>query len=161
MWYGMVQNRGGRSIQELQTTEQGLSQSEAKTRLEKEGPNKLPEAKGINPFKMLLHQFTSPLIYILLVAAVVTAFLGEYIDTGVIAAILILNAAIGFFQEYKAEKSVRALDRMVVARARVMRDGAEKEILSETLVPGDIVLLWSGMKVPADIRLFRTTELSD
>jgi P-type Ca2+ transporter type 2C len=143
----------------LQTTDQGLSQSEAKTRLEKEGPNKLPETKGINPLKMLLHQFTSPLIYILLVAAIVTAFLGEYIDTGVIAAILILNAAIGFFQEYKAEKSVRALDRMVVARARVMRDGEEKEILSETLVPGDIVLLWSGMKVPADIRLFRTTEL--
>jgi Ca2+-transporting ATPase len=143
----------------LETSEQGLSESEAKNRIEREGPNKLPEAKGISPFKILLHQFTSPLIYVLLVAAVVTAFLGDYIDTGVIAAILILNAAIGFLQEYKAEKSVRALDRMVVARARVMRDGAEKEILSENLVPGDIVLLWSGMKVPADIRLFRTTEL--
>jgi P-type Ca2+ transporter type 2C len=143
----------------LQTSEKGLSESEAKNRLDKEGLNKLPEVKGINPWKILLHQFTSPLIYILLVAAVVTAFLGEYIDTAVIAAILILNAAIGFVQEFKAEKSVRALDRMVVARARVMRDGAEKEVLSETLVPGDIVLLWSGMKVPADLRLFRTTEL--
>ena len=146
-------------FEQLQTSERGLPGEEAKTRLEKEGPNKLPEAKGASPWRLLLHQFTSPLIYILLLAAVVTAFLAEYIDTAVIAAILILNAVIGFLQEYKAEKSVRALDRMVVAKARVMRDGAEKEVLSETLVPGDVVLLWSGMKVPADLRLFRTTEL--
>ncbi len=146
-------------FKQLQTSERGLPGEEAKTRLEKEGPNKLPETKGASPWRLLLHQFTSPLIYILLVAAVVTAFLAEYIDTAVIAAILILNAVIGFLQEYKAEKSVRALDRMVVAKARVMRDGAEKEVLSETLVPGDVVLLWSGMKVPADLRLFRTTEL--
>jgi Ca2+-transporting ATPase len=144
---------------QLHTSERGLSGQDAKSRLEREGPNKLPEAKGINLWKLLLHQFTSPLIYILLVAAIVTAFLGEYIDTSVIAAVLILNAVIGFLQEYKAEKSVKALDRMVVSRARVVRDGAEKEILSETLVPGDIVLLWSGMKVPADLRLFGTTEL--
>ena len=146
-------------FKQLQTSEYGLFEQEAKSRLEREGPNKLPEAKGVSPWKLLLHQFTSPLIYILLVAAVVTAFLAEYMDTAVIAAILILNAVIGFLQEYKAEKSVRALDRMVVAKARVMRDGAEKEVLSETLVPGDVVLLWSGMRVPADLRLFRTTEL--
>jgi len=146
-------------FEQLQTSERGLPGEEAKTRLEKEGLNRLPEAKGASPWRLLLHQFISPLIYILLVAAVVTAFLAEYIDTAVIAAILILNAVIGFLQEYKAEKSVRALDRMVVAKARVMRDGAEKEVLSETLVPGDVVLLWSGMRVAADLRLFRTTEL--
>jgi Ca2+-transporting ATPase len=93
------------------------------------------------------------------VAAIVTAFLGDYIDTGVIVAILILNAIIGYFQEYKAETSVLALKRMVVPRARVVRDGKDKEIPSEALVPGDIVFLVSGDKVPADLRLFKTTEL--
>jgi Ca2+-transporting ATPase len=143
----------------LETSEQGLSGSEAEKRLEKYGPNKLPETEGISRLKILLHQFASPLIYILIVAAVVTAFLGEYIDTGVIVAVLILNAVIGYFQEYKAETSVRALKGMVVARARVVREGKEKEIPSEHLVPGDIVLLASGGKVPADLRLFKTTEL--
>ncbi len=143
----------------LQTSEEGLSEAQAKKHLETYGPNKLPEGAGISRLKIILHQFTSPLIYILIVAAIVTAFLGEYIDTGVIVSILILNAIIGYFQEYKAETSVQALRRMVVPRARVVRDGREKEIPSEALVPGDIVLLVSGDKVPADLRLFKTTEL--
>ena len=149
----------GEVLKSLQTSEQGLSEAEAKERLEKHGPNKLPEERGISRLKILLHQFTSPLIYILMVAAVVTAFLGEYIDTGVIVAVLILNAVIGYFQEYKAETSVRALKSMVVPRAKVMRGGKEIEIASEFLVPGDIVLLASGMRVPADLRLFKATEL--
>ncbi len=146
-------------LKALQTSEEGLSEAEAKKRLEKYGPNKLPEGKGISRLKILLHQFTSPLIYILLVAAIVTAILGEYIDTGVIAAILILNAIIGYFQEHKAEASVRALKSMVVPKAKVVRGGKEKEINSEGLVPGDIVFLASGVRVPADLRFFKTTEL--
>src|SRR4030066_2253382 len=146
-------------LKKLGTSEEGLSGSEAKKRLGKYGPNKLPEAEGISRLKILFHQFTSPLIYILMVAAVVIAFLGEYIDTGVIVAVLILNAVIGYFQEYKAETSLRALKGMVVPRARVGREGKEKEIPSEDLAPGDIVLLASGGKVPADLRLFKTTEL--
>jgi len=78
----------GEVLRSLQTSEQGLSEAEAEERLEKYGPNKLPEGKGLSRLKVLLHQFTSPLIYILIVAAVVTAFLGEYIDTGVIVAVL-------------------------------------------------------------------------
>ena len=105
----------------LQASEKGLSEAEAKDRLEKEGPNKLPEGKGLSRLEILLHQFKSPLIYILLVAAVVTAVLGEYIDTGVIGAVLILNAVIGYFQEAKAEKSMRALQGMVVPRAKALR----------------------------------------
>ncbi len=143
----------------LQTSEQGLSEAEAKERLEKHGPNKLPEEEGISRIKILLRQFTSPLIYILIVASVVTLFLGEYIDTGVIVAVLVLNAIIGYFQEYQAEASVRALKSMVVPRAKLMRAGKEIEIPSELLVPGDIVLLTSGMRVPADLRLFKATEL--
>src|SRR4030066_150132 len=107
-------------LKKLGTSEEGLSGSEAKKRLGKYGPNKLPEAEGISRLKILFHQFTSPLIYILMVAAVVTAFLGEYIDTGVIVAVLILNAVIGYFQEYKAETSVRALKSMVVPKTRVL-----------------------------------------
>jgi Ca2+-transporting ATPase len=155
-WYQLDEEK---VFQKLETSEEGLPGSEADKRLEKYGPNKLPETEGISRLKILLHQFTSPLIYILIVAAVVTAFLGEYIDTGVIVAVLILNAVIGYFQEYKAETSVRALKSMVVPKARVVREGREKEIPSEGLVPGDVVLLASGGKVPADLRLFKTTEL--
>ena len=154
-WYQLDEKE---VFNKLQTSEDGLSEDRAKKLLETHGSNKLPEGKGISRLKILLHQFTSPLIYILMVAAVVTAFLGEYIDTGVIVAVLILNAVIGYFQEYKAETSVRALKSMVVPRARVVREGKEKEIPSEDLVPGDIVLLASGGKVPADLRLFKTTE---
>ena len=143
----------------LYTLEEGLSEAQVEKHLHTYGPNKLPEAEGISRLKIILHQFTSPLIYILIVAAIVTAFLGDYIDTGVIVAILILNAVIGYFQEYKAETSVLALKRMVVPRARVLREGKEKDIPSEDLVPGDIVLLVSGGKVPADLRLFKTIEL--
>ncbi len=119
----------------------------------------MPEEKGLSRLKIFLHQFTSPLIYILIVSAVVTAILKEYIDTGVILAVVVINAIVGYLQEYKAETSVRALKRMVVPKARVVRDGGEIEIPSEELVPGDIVLLASGARVPADLRLVEINEL--
>lgn len=143
----------------LNTSEKGLSESEIKERLSQFGPNKLAEEKKIGKLKIAIDQFKSPLIYILLIAATVTTILKEYIDTGVILIVVILNAIIGFIQEYKAEESVRALKRMVVQKARVIRAGKEKEIDSNELVPGDIVLLASGSKVPADIRLIKTFEL--
>ncbi len=146
-------------LQKLGTSESGLTAEEAKKRLDRYGPNKLAEEEKISRFKILLHQFTSPLIYILLIAGVVTILLKEYIDSGVIFAVVILNAIIGYIQEYKAEESVRALKKMVVPKARVIRDGKEREINSEELVPGDIVLLASGTKVPADLRLLHAIEL--
>ncbi|MEW5948451.1 MAG: HAD-IC family P-type ATPase [Thermodesulfobacteriota bacterium] len=155
-WYQL----GKKEIfQRVGTSDNGLTEVEAKQRLEKYGLNKLAEEEEISKLKVLLHQFTSPLIYIFLIAGVVTILLGEYIDSGVIFAVVILNAIIGFIQEFKAEQSVRALRRMVVPKAKVVRDGREKEINSEYLVPGDIVLLASGAKVPADLRLFKTMEL--
>ena len=141
------------------TSAEGLKRAEVEERLKYYGLNTLPEQEALSRFKILLHQFKSPLIYILIVAAVVTTLLEEYIDTGVIVAVVILNAIVGFFQEYKAETSLRALKRMVVAKARVIRDGKEEEIPSEELVPGDIVLLSSGIKVPADLRLVEVIEL--
>jgi len=146
-------------FEHLKTSELGLTEEEVKQRLKKYGPNKIAEEEKISKLKILLHQFTSPLIYILLIAGVVTILLKEYIDSGVIFAVVILNAIIGFVQEYKAEKSARALKKLVVPKAKVIRDGKEKEANSEELVPGDIVLLASGMKVPADIRLIHTIEL--
>lgn len=146
-------------LQKLATSENGLTSEEAKKRFIQYGPNKLTEEEKISRFKILLHQFTSPLIYILLIAGLVTVLLNEYIDSGVIFAVVILNAIIGYIQEYKAEESVRSLKKMVVPKARVIRDGKEKEINSEELVPGDIVILASGTKVPADLRLLHTIEL--
>lgn len=122
-------------LQKLGTSESGLTGVEARQRLEQYGPNKLVEEEKISKLKILLHQFTSPLIYILLIAGVVTILLKEYIDSGVIFAVVILNAIIGYIQEYKAEESVRALKKMLVPKARVIRDGKEKEITSEELVP--------------------------
>jgi Ca2+-transporting ATPase len=146
-------------FQKLRTSKEGLSDKEVEACLVQYGPNKLAEEEKINRLKILFHQFTSPLIYILLIAAIVTFLLHEYIDTGVIMAVVLLNAIIGYIQEFKAEKSVQALKEMVVPRARVIRNGVEKEINSLGLVPGDIVLLASGSKVPADLRLFSTIEL--
>lgn len=144
---------------QLNTSEQGLSLEEARRRLQQYGYNEIEQIEPISVFKIILHQFQSPLIYILLAAAVVTLLLGDYIDTVVIAAVLILNATIGSIQEYRAEKSVRALMQLTAPHALVLRDGKEYGIESRELVPGDVVLLESGVRVPADIRLFHATAL--
>jgi len=155
-WY---QREIDQVFEELNISEHGLTDAEVRERLAKFGPNKLAEEERVGVLKILLDQFKSPLIYILLVACVVTFFLEEYKDTGVIGAVVLLNALIGFIQEYRAEKQVQALKKMVVAKALVLRDGKEKEVNSEEVVPGDIVFLASGSRVPADLRLIRCVEL--
>ncbi len=143
----------------LDTTEKGLDKAHVQDRFTRYGPNKLPEESAISKLAILLHQFKSPLIYMLLAAACVTALLSEYKDTIVILAVIFLNAIIGFVQEYKAEKSIRALKSIMAPRARVIRNGRETEIPSEELVPGDLVLLESGDRVPADLRLIHAIEV--
>lgn len=155
-WYRLEQSE---LIRKLKTSDGGLEETEAADRLLRHGPNKLAEEEKISRLRIVLHQFASPLIYILLIAGVVTILLGETIDSGVIFAVVILNAVIGYTQEYKAEESIRALKKMVVPRARVIRGGREKEIDSEHLVPGDVILVASGTRVPADVRFIRTNEL--
>ncbi|AEI67111.1 cation-transporting ATPase Pma1 [Corallococcus macrosporus] len=144
----------------LDTGALGLRQATAKSRLARYGPNQLAEAPPTSALARLLHQFKSPLIYILLAAFAVTLLLGKTIDAGAIAAILVINAAIGFTQERRAEVSVRALTRLVSPRTRVIRDGHEWEVESRELVPGDLVLLESGTRVPADLRLVAATTLT-
>ena len=143
----------------LGTSLRGLARPEVAARLERHGPNQLEEAPPPSVWALLLHQFTSPLIYILLLAALVTLLLREYADAVVIGAVLALNAVIGFVQERKAEMSVRALMHLVAPHARVIREGREWDVESRELVPGDLVLLESGGRVPADLRLVSATAL--
>jgi Ca2+-transporting ATPase len=143
----------------LGTSAHGLEAPAIEARLARHGPNALEDAPPPSVLALLLHQFRSPLIYILLLATAITLLLGEYIDAGVIAAVLVLNAVIGLVQEHRAEVSVRALMRLVSPHARVIRGGREWEIESRELVPGDLVLLESGSRVPADLRLVSTTTL--
>ncbi|WP_163783144.1 cation-translocating P-type ATPase [Myxococcus vastator] len=145
---------------QLGTGPPGLQRSTAGARLARHGPNQLAETPPTSPLALLVHQFKSPLIYILLAACAVTLVLGDLIDAGAIAAILAINAAIGFTQERRAEVSVRSLMRLVSPKARVIRDGHEWEVESRDLVPGDLVLLESGTRVPADLRLVSATALT-
>ena len=149
----------GEIYKELGSGEKGLSASEAKARLEKYGYNRIEGKKGINPFILFLQQFNDPVIWVLIGAAIISGILGETIDLYVILAILMANAVIGFIQEYKAEKAIEALKKMASLKAIVVRDGEEKEINAEELVPGDIIILHAGAKVPADARLISLNNL--
>jgi calcium-translocating P-type ATPase len=138
---------------------EGLSEPEAAERLARLGPNELSEQPESGALVVLARQLKSPLIFILLAAAAVTVALAEYIDAAVIVVAVSLNAVIGFAQERKAERAVRSLSRLVVPTARVVRGGREREIASRLLVPGDVVMLESGTRVPADLRLIAVTGL--
>ncbi len=137
----------------------GLTQSEAKARLDKFGPNRLTPRKRMSELKRFLLQFHQPLLYILLAATGITLYLEEYVDAGVIFAVVFVNAVVGYLQEAKAEKAIEALTRLVVTEATVRRDNKRLRVRSEELVPGDVVLLQSGDKVPADLRLFHVRSL--
>jgi magnesium-transporting ATPase (P-type) len=143
----------------LETGSSGLSQDEVDERIERYGRNTLEEAQGRSAVGLFVDQFRSPLIYILVVAAIATVALGELIDTAVIAFVLLLNAIIGFAQERKAEESVQALRQLVSPKANVIRNGTETEVESAELVPGDLVLFESGTRVPADVRVTDATSL--
>jgi magnesium-transporting ATPase (P-type) len=143
----------------LEATPRGLNAEEARERLERHGPNRLQEVEPTPWWMTFGAQFKSPLIFILLVAGALTFLLGEHIDTAVIAAVLLLNASIGLYQERNAERSVLALMQLVSPTARVVREGHEWEVDSSEVVPGDLVVLESGMLVPADLRLVSATAL--
>lgn len=144
----------------VETTREGLSSNDVRIRQQTFGSNCLPTKASPTVFTIFLHQFISPLIYILLVAAVISLIIGENTDAAFIFAILLLNAGLGGYQEWKAEQSAAALQTLLRVYARVRRNGNEQEIPSEELVPGDICLLESGNRVPADIRLLETKNLA-
>ncbi|MEJ5301027.1 MAG: HAD-IC family P-type ATPase [Thermodesulforhabdaceae bacterium] len=155
-WYRMSVSE---VLNRLGSSEKGLTSEEAQKRLAVYGLNKLKEEEKINFFLLFLKQFTNPLVIILLVASVVTTAIKEYVDTGVILSVVVINAIIGFIEEVKAERSVRALKKMLVSKAIVVRNGVEEEIPSEYIVPGDIIKIGSGDRIPADVRIIKALEL--
>ncbi len=155
-WHGLDADE---VIKQLESSQEGLSREQARERLQKHGPNRLPFSAGQGPVVRFLKQFHNVLIYILIVAGIVTGLLGHFLDTVVIGAVVVINALIGFFQEGKAEKALDAIRGMLSHESRVMRDGSEITIPADDVVLGDIVLLKAGEKVPADLRLLRTRDL--
>ena len=155
-WYGMDVEE---ALHALKTQRDGLTHAEASRRLTRYGPNRLQPPKRRGPARRFAAQFHNVLIYVLLGAAGVTAALQHWIDSGVILAVVVLNAIIGFIQEGKAEKALDAIRRMLSQQAAVRRDGRTVMIPADQLVPGDVVILQSGDKVPADLRLFAVKAL--
>ncbi len=147
-------------IRQLATPpETGLTSEEAARRLESYGPNQLTEAPGITFWQMLLDQFNNFVVIMLIIAAVISALFGDWIEAAAILMIVILNATLGVVQERRAEQALAALKKLAAPDAKVMRDGERKSIPSAQLVPGDIVLLEAGNYVPADIRLLEAANL--
>ncbi|KKQ68347.1 MAG: hypothetical protein A3F95_03000 [Candidatus Nealsonbacteria bacterium RIFCSPLOWO2_12_FULL_39_31] len=146
-------------FKEVKSGKSGIAGIEARERLEKFGRNVLPKEKPYSKIRLFLSQFNSPLIYILLTTVVISFLLKHYSDAIFILIVLLINTSVGFYQENKANKSLSALKNMVKVRTRVLRDGYEKEIDSEELVVGDVALLKSGDKVPADGRIIASQNL--
>ena len=146
-WYAVSPEQ---ALFRLETDNEGLSETEAVVRLERYGPNRLRSVKETSVWKILRHQFASPLIYILLVAMVVTLAIQHWTDAIVIGAVIVINAVIGFVQENRAENAIQALISLVEPKAIVRRNGQDKQLNSQDLVPGDIVLLEEGNVVPVD-----------
>jgi len=156
-WHNLTIEETG----ELQRTNlnDGLSEKEVKVRQREFGKNKLPEEKPLSKFKIFLEQFRSPLIYILVIAGVITLILKKYTDAIVVFGAVFLNTIVGFLQENKASQTLRALKKIVKHTAEILRDGNLKIIDSNELVPGDIIILTPGGKVPADGRIIESQSL--
>ena len=146
-------------FEELDTKKEGLSDKEAEKRLHEYGYNEIKEGKKISAVKIFLQQFNSSVVYILIAALIISIFVGERIDAIVIGIILVLNALFGFYQEYRAERSIEALKKMSSLKATVIRSGKEKEINANLLVLGDLLILSEGNKIPADSRIFEEYNL--
>ncbi len=154
-WYSM-------SIKDVMDTlkvdEEGLSQEEANRRLQEFGYNELIERKRVTPLQIFLGQFKDIFVIMLLIATAISFLIGETIDAATIAAIVVLNSVVGFVQEYRSEKALEAMKKLTAPKARVLRDGSEAIIQAREAVPGDIVLLEMGDRIPADGRLLETID---
>lgn len=143
----------------LESTVVGLTEKEAIKRKAIFGENKLPEGKKVTLFQIILHQILNPLIFILVIAAIASIFIGESMDALFIFLVILINSGLGTYQEYNAEKSAESLKNLIDIKTKVKRDDRVIETSARDLVPGDIILLESGMKVPADIRIIKNNGL--
>lgn len=157
MWLNMISQEVLKELNVDPNT--GLSELEAKSRLEKYGENKLTSQKKKSIWQLFLSQINDVMIYILLGAAIISTFMHEYSDAVVILLVILINALIGVVQESKAEKSLEALKKLSTPKAIVKRDGIIKEIPSEEVVVGDIIILDAGRYLPADLRLIESANL--
>jgi magnesium-transporting ATPase (P-type) len=155
-WYAMDASE---VFEKIKSRPEGLSENECRLRLEQYGPNRLPEGKKRGTIVRFLSQFNNLLIYVLLVSAVITALLQHWVDSGVIFGVVFINAVIGFIQEGKAEKAMEAIKNMLTFQSSALREGSRIQVPVEQIVPGDVVLVESGDKIPADMRLFRVKDL--
>ena len=146
-------------LKELNSSKSGLSSIKARVLLEKNGPNVIKTEKGDSLIVKLLRQFKDILVIILIIASVISFLLGEKSDAIIIFGIVILNAIIGFVQEYKAENAINALKKMIAPKAKVSRDGKQMEIPAEDVVEGDILILDEGAKIVADARIIESFDL--
>ena len=146
-------------LERLQTSEFWLSGDEAKLRYEKYWPNAIQSKDKNSALKILLEQFTSPLVIILVIAAIISWLIGEWVDAIIICGVVVLNALLGFFQEYKADKAIQSLKKMAGLKSKVLRDGKEILIEASELTIWDVILLEAGDKIPADARLFESVNL--
>ena len=147
------------TLEKLETSAQGLTTAEAESRIQQYGTNSLPRAKPPALAMIFLCQFVSPLIYVLVAAAIFSLVIQEWSDAAFITGVLLINAIIGTVQEFSAQRAATALQQLVTTQSRVLRDGDTYEINAENLVPGDILLLESGEKIPADVRLLSSHDL--
>lgn len=138
---------------------QGLKEDEVRRRLEKYGYNELKQAEKVSPLALFIHQFKNTLIIILLIATVLSALIGELFDSGIIMVIVIFSVGLGFIQEYRAERALETLKEMLTPITTVIRGGKKHEIPSKEIVPGDIILLETGNKIPADARVIEAYSL--
>ena len=143
----------------LATSADGLSGAEAASRLARLGANRLPGAVERSWLRRLLEQLNNSLIYVLIAAALISALIGHFIDAGVILAVIAVNSLVGYLQEGRAEKSLQAIRSMIAPRASAIRDGRRATIAASDIVPGDLILREAGDKVPADLRLVRSSSL--
>lgn len=157
LWHSLT---GEEVLAGLQSRSEGLTSDEAARRLLRYGPNVFREEKRVTPFQLFIAQFKNFLILLLIAATLLSAALGEFLDALVIFALVLATALLGFLQDYRSEKALEALKRMTSPTATVLRDGEEREIPAAEVVPGDILLLASGDKVPADGRLLQAFHLS-
>src|SRR3989338_9139915 len=147
-------------LKELATSEKGLSEEEVKRRVKEYGLNVLKKTQHISAVKLFLNQFKSFIVYVLIFAAIVSFLVGERIDGIAIGVIVILNAMLGFIQEYKAEKAIEALKKLSAPRAKVRRNGKVLEIDASLLVPGDMLIIEEGAFIPADARIVSNSSLT-
>ncbi len=157
VWHALPSNEALASLET--SADHGLTTAEAARRLQEQGPNEMTERAGTPGWKKFLLQFHQVLVYVLLVASAKAAFLGEFVDAAVIFGVVLINAIVGYLQEAKAERAIGALSKMLRTEATVRRDGRKQRVPAAQLVTGDIVLVQSGDRVPADLRLFTVRSL--